>query len=217
MVEPAHEALQRALAARVVRTDDGADLEVDAGLTVAGADVAWRGDVARAAVTIMRLPDLAVVEEVVIEQPIAADYVPGNFALRELPPLRAALAGLRTRPHVVLCDGHGIAHPRRCGLASQLGVELDVTTIGCAKTVLVGEHGALARGRGATADLVDAGEVVGAALRTREGVKPVFVSIGHRVSLATAVRIALACARTRIPEPLRRADHLSRVGQVGAG
>src|SRR5690606_11107604 len=150
-------------------------------------------------------PDLTVVEEVVIEQPIEADYVPGSFALRELPPLRAALARLRRRPDVLLCDGHGIAHPRRCGLASQLGVEPDLRTIGCAKTLLVGRHGSLAPARGATADMVDEGVVVGAALCTRDDVKPVFVSIGHRVIPASAVEVALACARTRIPEPLRRA------------
>ncbi len=202
------------MAARVSRVDDAA-FTLRPGLTIAGADVGWRGEVARAAVTVLRLPDLAVVEDAVVEQPIAADYVPGNFALRELPPLRAALASLRAPPDVVLCDGHGVAHPRRCGLASQLGVELGLRTIGCAKTILVGVHDLLAHERGATADLVDAAEVVGAAVRTREGVKPVFVSVGHGVSLATAVQVVLACARTRIPEPLRRADHLSRVGASG--
>lgn len=216
MTDLEHEDLQRALAARVVAEDEGG-FGPRAGLTVAGADVAWRGDLARAAVAVLRLPDLEVVDEVVVERPIAAGYLPGSFALRELPPLREALARLRARPDVVLCDGHGVAHPRRCGLASQLGLELDLRTIGCAKTILVGTHGALAPGRGATAELVDQGEVVGAALRTRDGVKPVFVSVGHRVSLATAVQVVLACSRTRIPEPLRRADHLSRVGPVTHG
>lgn len=201
------------MAARVSRVDDAAFM-LGSGLTIAGADVGWRGDVARAAVAVLRLPDLVVVEDVVVEQPIAADYVPGNFALRELPPLRAALASLRAPPDVVLCDGHGVAHPRRCGLASQLGVELGLRTIGCAKTILVGRHGPLDDRRGATADLVDAGEVVGAAVRTRDGVKPVFVSIGHGLSMETAVQVVLACARTRIPEPLRRADHLSRAGST---
>lgn len=158
VTEPEHHALQRALAARVVREDD-APIDLGAAL-VAGADVAWRGDLARAAVAVLRLPDLATVEEVALEQPVEADYVPGSFALRELPPLRAALARLRVRPDVLLCDGHGVAHPRRCGLASQLGVELGLRTIGCAKTPLVGRHGPLGGARGSTADLVDEGEVL---------------------------------------------------------
>jgi deoxyribonuclease V len=201
---------QRRLAARVVRDDDA---PLDALRLVAGADVAFEGDRARVAVVVMRRPDLAVVDEVVLERPVAAPYVPGAFAARELPPLVEALAALKVRPDVVLCDGHGIAHPRRCGLASHLGVTLDLRTIGCAKTLLVGAHGALPRPRGATSELIDENEVVGAAVRTSAGVKPVYVSIGHRVSLATAIGVVLACApRFRIPEPLRRADHLSKRG-----
>lgn len=206
----AFETTQRRFAA-VVRREDEPPLAGLDGLLVAGADVAFDDDEdARAVVTVMRLPDLEVVDEVVLVLPIAAPYLPGAFAARELPPLVEALEGLKAKPDVVLCDGHGIAHPRRCGLASHMGVLLDLRTIGCAKTILVGEHGALAPERGSTAELIDEGEVVGAAVRTSDGVNPVYVSVGHRVSLETAVKVVLACSRFRIPEPLRRADHLSR-------
>lgn len=181
---------------------------------VAGADVSVKGGLARAAIVILR--DLEPVEEVVIERPVNFPYVPGLLSFRELPPLLAAWRRLRTRPDVILVDGQGYAHPRRFGLACHLGVLLDLPTIGCAKSRLVGEHVDPPPERGAWAPLVDGGEVVGAALRTRSGCRPVYVSIGHRVTLAGAIRTVLACApRYRIPEPQRRADQLSRGGRHG--
>lgn len=124
--------------------------------------------------------------------------------------LTAALAGLRRRPDLILCDGHGLAHPRRFGLACHLGVLLDVPTIGVAKSRLVGTHGPLPEARGAWVPLRDGAETIGAVLRTRAGVRPVYVSIGHRLGLETAIEYVLRCApRYRLPEPIRRADALA--------
>jgi deoxyribonuclease V len=177
--------------------------------TVAGVDVSEKDGVARAAVVVMR--DLAPVEEVAVEGPVRFPYVPGLLSFRELPLLLAALRKVKTVPDVILADGQGYAHPRRFGLACHLGVLLDRPTIGCAKSRLIGEHEEPAATRGSWASLVDGGEVIGAALRTRDGCHVVYVSIGHRVSLATAIRVVLDWApRYRLPEPQRLADRLSK-------
>ncbi len=176
---------------------------------VAGADVSIRGDVARAAVVVLR--DLEPVEEAVAERGVAFSYVPGLLSFRELPPLLEAWKKVKTRPDVVIVDGQGLAHPRRFGLACHLGVLLDVPTIGCAKSLLIGEHEDPAPERGSWAPLIDRGELIGAALRTQHGRNVVYVSIGHRVTLSAAIRVVLACApRYRLPEPQRLADRLSR-------
>ena len=118
---------------------------------------------------------------------------------------------MRSRPDAVIVDGQGLAHPRRFGLACHLGVLLDLPTIGCAKSRLIGEYDEPAAARGSWTPLVDRGETIGAVLRTQHGRNPLFVSIGHKISLATALRVVLACAvRYRLPEPQRFADHLSR-------
>jgi deoxyribonuclease V len=136
--------------------------------------------------------------------------VPGYLSFREAPALLAALGRLHRAPDVILCDGQGLAHPRRFGLACHLGVLLDVPTIGVAKSRLIGTHDEPAPRRGARTPLRDAGETIGAVLRTRAGVRPVYVSVGHRVSLETAIAIVLGCApRFRVPEPVRRADGLA--------
>ncbi|MEZ6183400.1 MAG: deoxyribonuclease V [Planctomycetota bacterium] len=179
--------------------------------TVAGVDVAFGpDDEALAAISVASYPDLELLEERTALSQTPFPYVPGLFSFRELPPLLEAWSQLEATPDVVICDGHGLAHPRRFGLASHLGVHLDVPTIGCAKTVLCGEFQDLGPERGARAPLVFQGAVVGMALRTREGVKPVFVSVGHRVSLETACEVVLACARRRITDPIRWADQLSK-------
>ena len=176
---------------------------------VAGVDVSVKGDVARAAVVILR--DLEPVEEVAVERRVGFPYVPGLLSFRELPPLLAAWKRVKTVPDVLIVDGQGYAHPRRFGLACHLGVLLDLPAIGCAKSRLIGEHEDPPPGRGAWTPLVDGGEVIGAALRTRHGRNVVYVSIGHRVTLAAAIRVVLACApRYRLPEPQRLADQLSR-------
>jgi deoxyribonuclease V len=133
-------------------------------------------------------------------------YIPGLFAFREAPALLKALERLNTRPQLLICDGHGIAHPRRFGLASHVGVLAGIPTVGCAKRRLCGSFADPDISRGSSSPLIDRGETVGTVLRTRTGVKPVFVSIGHRIDLSTAEQIVLSCTvRYRLPEPLRLA------------
>ena len=175
---------------------------------VAGADVSYdRGSpVLYAAVVVLDAERLEVVEVAAATGRATFPYVPGYLSFRELPPLLEAFAKLRARPDLVICDGHGRAHPRRFGLACHLGVALDLPSIGVAKSRLVGEHRAPGPRRGAHAALRDGGEVIGAVVRTQPGVAPVYVSVGHRVSLATARRLALRFApRFRLPEPTRAA------------
>ncbi|SCG42761.1 deoxyribonuclease V [Micromonospora halophytica] len=181
--------------------------------TVAGLDVAYAesGDLLAAAVTVLDTATLAVVDRAVSVGRPAFGYVPGLFAFRELPALLAALDLLTTRPELLVCDGHGLAHPRRFGLACHLGVVTGLPAIGVGKTPLVGQWTEPARERGASAPLVDRGETVGRVLRTRDGVKPVFVSVGHRMSLDNAVEQVLALTpRYRLPETTRTADRLCR-------
>jgi len=179
--------------------------------TVAGVDVAFGSDdEAYAAVSVVSYPDLELEEEHALGSRTPFPYVPGLFSFRELPPLLEVWSQLERTPDLVICDGHGIAHPRRFGLASHLGVLLDVPSVGCAKTVLCGDYAELGPDRGDRAPLVFQGEVVGMALRTADRVKPVFVSVGHRVSLETACEVVLACARRRITEPIRWADQLTK-------
>src|SRR5581483_9357282 len=176
---------------------------------VAGADVAY--DKARgrcyAAVVVLNLPELRMVEYASAERAVRFPYVPGLLSFREGPAVLAALARLRNFPDLLMFDAHGYAHPRRFGLAAHLGYLLDVPSIGCAKSVLVGEHGAVGCEAGSFAWLVDRGERVGAALRTRAGVRPVYISPGHRVGFRQALRLALmAVGKFRVPEPTRLAD-----------
>ncbi|HEY5835396.1 endonuclease V [Streptomyces sp.] len=195
---------------------------------VAGLDVAYAGDgrgtgdrVAAAAVVI-DTATLAVVESATATGTTTFPYVPGLFAFRELPVLVEALRALRTTPDLLLCDGHGLAHPRRFGLACHLGVLTGLPTAGVAKTPFTGHYdpAALAPERGSHADLTAAGETVGRALRTRTGVKPVYVSTGHLIDLATATAHVLTLAPAyRLPETTRQADRLCRaaLGAVGPG
>ncbi|MEO3828595.1 deoxyribonuclease V [Actinomadura sp. B10D3] len=185
--------------------------------TVAGVDVSYAGDgggagdrVAAAAV-VLDAATLEVVEESVAVGTAAFPYVPGLFAFRELPTLLRALRALTTTPDLLVCDGFGIAHPRRFGLACHLGVLTGLPSIGVGKTAFVGTYDPPGPRRGDASPLLDGGEVVGRVLRTRDGVKPVFVSVGHRTDLDTACRAVLALApEYRLPETTRRADRLSR-------
>jgi deoxyribonuclease V len=189
---------------------------------VAGVDMAFAPEtnIAFAGLIVYRLPELEEVERRMARRPLRFPYVPGLLSFRESPVLLAALARLRTSPDVILIDGQGLAHPRRLGIASHLGLLLDLPTIGCAKSILVGdaaEPGVLA---GSRTPLIDKGEEVGVALRTRDQVRPIYVSVGHRVSLDSAVRIVNQCLDGfRIPKPTREADHwvrdLRRVYQAG--
>ena len=138
--------------------------------------------------------------------------MPGLLSFRELPGVLAALAKVRIRPDLILCDGQGIAHPRRFGIASHLGVLLDIPTIGVGKTRLTGRHAEPPAAKGAWTPLMDGEETIGAVLRSRAGVKPIYVSTGHRVSLMTAIALTLAClTRYRLPETTRQAHRLASV------
>ncbi len=202
--------MQERLRARVIRRNEVRGLKL-----VAGTDVGFEqgGTVARAAVVVLEFPSLVPRAEAVARRPVRFPYVPGYLSFRELPALIAALATLDCAPDLILCDGQGLAHPRRFGLACHLGVLTGLPTIGVAKSRLIGTHGALPAARGARAPLRDGREVIGTVLRTRRGVKPLYVSIGHRVSLARAAAIVLACApRWRLPETTRRAHRLASGG-----
>ena len=179
--------------------------------TVAGADLSYDLATGRlyAVVVVLSFPALDLLETSTEIRRVTFPYVPGLLTFREAPAVIAAWKRLRRPAELLLCDGQGIAHPRGIGLASHLGLFLDVPTIGCAKSLLVGEHGRLGPGRGSTAPLRHAGRMVGTAVRTRTGVKPLYVSPGHRVGFACAVRMALACTRGfRVPEPTRLADRI---------
>jgi deoxyribonuclease V len=176
---------------------------------VAGLDCAFTRDGAHclAAAVVWDLAEAAVVEQRIAARPLRFPYVPGLLSFREAPALLAALRKLRGAPDALMIDGQGLAHPRRFGIACHVGVICDLPTIGVAKSRLVGEHRDPAARRGSRAALRDRGERIGTVLRTREGVKPVFVSIGHAIDLAAAERLVLrAGAGFRLPEPTRRAD-----------
>jgi deoxyribonuclease V len=201
-------ALQRGLAARV-ETGDRLPDEIQ---TVAGVDVGFEegGRITRAAVAVLGFPDLEPLRACIARRPTEFPYVPGLLSFRELPALLEALRQLPELPDVILCDGQGRAHPRRFGIACHLGVLLDHPTLGVAKTRLIGSHAEPGPEKGDWAPLLDGGEVIGAVLRTRPGVKPLYISGGHRVSLETAIALTLACTRRyRLPETTRAAHRLA--------
>jgi deoxyribonuclease V len=199
---------QRELAAQVIDRDD---LRLPPGL-VAGVDAAFpdKGRTTRAAAVLMRFPELETVDEVVFEQATELPYIPGLLSFRELPAILGALERLAIPPELVLCDGQGRAHPRRFGIACHLGVTTGLATIGVGKSRLCGQHDEPGPEKGASVDLVDGDEVIGRVVRTRSRVRPLYISVGHRLRLATAVDLVLACTpRYRLPEPVRRADRLA--------
>jgi deoxyribonuclease V len=180
---------------------------------LAGTDVAYSRLSHRmyAVVVVVELPSLRVAETARAHGLARFPYIPGLFTFRELPPLLRAFRKLRARPDAILFDGQGLAHPRRFGLACHGGLLLATPSVGCAKSILVGEHARLGAARGARAPLVHRGETVGAALRTREGVSPVYVSCGHLVDLEGALGLVLAASGgSRIPEPIRLAHQGTR-------
>jgi deoxyribonuclease V len=185
---------------------------------VAGADCAFSADGRRilAAVAVLDFPSLVTVASAWATGPVTFPYVPGYLSFREGPALLRAISRLDVAPDLWLFDGQGIAHPRGIGLAAHLGVLLDAPSVGCAKSRLIGAHHAPGVRRGSWTPLVVAGRRVGAVVRTRDGVRPLWVSVGHRISLPMALRYVLACARCRVPEPIRRAEtlvnHLKRGG-----
>ncbi|MCM2357058.1 MAG: deoxyribonuclease V [Geobacteraceae bacterium] len=179
--------------------------------TVAGVDAAYSGDKTVAAVALYDLKTLSCIEESHHVEATRFPYVPGYLSFREGPAMLAAIAALHEKPDIILVDGQGIAHPRRLGIASFLGVLLGMPAIGCAKSRLVGEYLEPPAGRGEWSALYYNGETVGAVLRSRERVKPLFVSPGHLVTLAESLELVLRCCpRYRLPEPIRHADALSK-------
>jgi len=176
---------------------------------VAGADLAFDLDANRAiaGVVVYAFPEMEEIERAWGESEITFPYVPGLLGFREAPALLKVFARIKSRPDLIFCDGHGYAHPRRFGITSHLGLLLDTPTIGCAKSLLIGTHGSLAPEAGAWTPLRDGDEVIGAVLRTREKVNPIYVTQGHRVSLPTALKFVLAVLDGyRIPRPTRDAD-----------
>jgi deoxyribonuclease V len=206
-------ALQKELAPRVVRAGDPGDVRL-----VAAADIAfiertrgWQGGLACAAVVLISYPGLALVEQHVVEVPVSFPYVPGLLSFREIPALALAFERLAAVPDLLLVDGQGVAHPRRFGLAAHLGLLAGVPTIGCAKSRLCGEAADPGPERGSVTDLVDNCERVGLVVRTKDRVKPLYISVGHLISLECAAEWVLRLAPThRLPEPIRLADRLSK-------
>jgi deoxyribonuclease V len=183
---------------------------------VAGVDVGFKqaGKITRAAVVVLSFPGLVQVDQAIVERPTQFPYVPGLLSFREMPAVLDALAQLRTLPDLILCDGQGYAHPRRFGIACHLGVLTGIPAIGVAKTRLTGDYTTTPATRGQWSPLTDEDQVIGAVLCTRTGVSPLFISIGHRVSLRTAIDYVLACApRYRLPETTRLAHRLASVAE----
>lgn len=205
--------LQSELAAEVIRRTT---FPLRSLRRVAGVDIHYAEDRAVAAAVVLGFPGLEPREVATASVPLSYPYVPGLLSFREGPAVLAAVARLKKRPDVLILDGQGIAHPRRCGIAAHIGVLLDLPAIGCAKTSLIGTYSEPGSQRGSFSYLRDRGRVIGAALRTRDGVAPVFVSTGHRVSLKDSRWIVLACcAGFRLPETTRRADRLARAATKG--
>jgi len=200
-------AIQELLRSQVIRQDLFTAIRA-----VAGVDVGFisGNQVARAAVAVLAFPGLDLQEISQAERTAGFPYVPGLLSFREIPVVLQALSQLKTLPDLLICDGHGLAHPRRFGLASHLGLICDLPSIGAAKSLLVGEHAAVGPQRGDWQPLIDHEEVIGAALRTRQGARPVYISIGHRLSLESAIDFVLRCTTVfRLPETTRHAHRLA--------
>ena len=179
---------------------------------VAGLDAAYStdGGTVFGAAAVLVSPSLGFVEGATAAVPATFPYIPGLFAFREGPALLAALDRLTCRPDLLMVHGHGIAHPRRCGIASHLGVVTGIPSVGVADTLLCGEAGETGASRGSAAPVTEKGEVIGCAVRTRAGARPVYVSPGHLIDLAGAVRVVLQTSpRFRTPDPLRAAHRLA--------
>ncbi|PMB08993.1 endonuclease V [Fischerella thermalis CCMEE 5273] len=179
---------------------------------VAGVDMGFEADgtISRAAVAVLSFPELELQETSLARRPTSFPYIPGFLSFREIPAVLDALEKIKITPDLILCDGQGIAHPRRFGIACHLGVIVNIPSIGVAKSLLVGKHQELPDTRGSWQPLIHKGEIVGAVLRTRVGVKPVYVSSGHRISLPTAIDYVLRCTpKYRLPETTRIADKLA--------
>jgi len=214
------QALQEQLRSQVSTSDDIGDVR-----TVAGVDAGYEPDpdagaqtdrvLARAAIVVLEYPSLHPLDYTIARRPTTFPYVPGFLSFREAPAAVAAIEQLRVRPDLLICDGQGIAHPRRFGIACHVGLLTGIPAIGCAKSLLVGRHAPVPDERGASVPLMHRGEQVGVVLRTRPRTKPLFISVGHRISLATAIEYVMSCTtKYRLPETTRAADGLASHGRV---
>jgi deoxyribonuclease V len=203
--------LQRTLASRIIRNG-----KIENPHYIAGVDVSVNYiHEATAAAVVLKYPELTIQETSVVQGKAEFPYVPGLLSFRELPLTLRACEQLSLEPDLVIVDGQGIAHPRRIGLASHLGLFLNIPTIGCAKSPLFGKYSAPEIRKGSYKDILDPkGEIIGAVLRTKTGVKPLFISIGHRIDLPSCIHWVLQCCRGyRLPEPTRLA-HLASKGSL---
>jgi deoxyribonuclease V len=203
------QALQKELSEKIILRSTFALSEIR---TVAGIDTHYDEIWAVAAVVNMDLMNLNTIDFAAAKEMVDYPYIPGLFSFREGPAILSALKKLQTLPDLLIFDGQGIAHPRRFGLACHIGLLVDIPSIGCAKTKLIGQYSEPHSAKGSFTYLDDLGETIGAAVRTRNCVKPVYVSIGHRINLEDSIKIILQCCdKYRLPEPIRRADKLARL------
>jgi deoxyribonuclease V len=203
-------ALQRKLASRIILEDHVGEVHLVAGVDMA---INEENQMAHAAVVLLTYPEMKTVERHVYEEPIRMPYMPGLLSFREAPSVLGAFRKLSRRPDLVMVDGHGIAHPRRIGIGAHLGLWLGIPTIGCGKSILVGNYNkdALGEEAGSWVPLVYKNEIIGAMVRTRTRVNPMIISAGHLISLETSIHYVLACGKGyRLPEPTRQADKLSK-------
>lgn len=200
--------LQNELRDQVIREDQLGTVQLIAGVDVAFAE---NNTITKAAVVILSYPDLTVLGSAIAETPTTFPYVPGFLSFREIPAIIQVLEKISLTPDLIFCDGQGIAHPRRLGIASHLGVLMDIPTIGVAKSILVGKHEPVPPDKGQWVPLIHQQEVIGAAFRSRVNVKPLYISLGHKISLETAIAYVQNClTKYRLPEPTRLADKLSK-------
>jgi len=203
--------IQKQLALRILRSGEIVSLKYIAGVDIAVGKV---GGIASAAVIVLKYPGLKLVEVAMAQGRLELPYIPGLLSFRESPLILAACRKLTIIPDLIMVDGQGIAHPRRLGIASHLGILLDITTIGCAKSRLCGSHMMPDKESGSYANIIDNGEVIGVALRTKTGVKPLCISTGHKINLENAVYWVMQCCNGyRLPEPTRLA-HLAAGGNL---
>jgi deoxyribonuclease V len=205
--------LQKQLAYEVIRYDDF----VEPVKTVAGIDLGYdaKNDTSRAVAVVLKFPELELIETAEALLPIQFPYVPGLLSFRETPVAIKALEKLNLTPDLILCDGQGIAHPRRFGIACHIGLITNIPSVGVAKSLLVGKYETLGLNRGSIAPLIHRNEEIGLALRTKDKVQPVYVSVGHKISLETAASYVLQCApKYRLPETTRLADKLASYRKI---
>lgn len=198
-------ALQQQLSSQIIRQD-----KLDPVNFIAGIDVGFEGPDTRAAIVILSFPELMLVDQALAWLPTTFPYIPGLLSFREIPAILEALKKLSKTPDLIMVDGQGIAHPRRLGIASHLGLLTDLPTIGVGKSLLIGRHAPVANEKGARELLIDREETIGAVLRSKVNVKPLYISIGHKISLETAIDYVMCClTKYRLPETTRAAHCLA--------